>query len=370
MKKFYISIIAVAALLTACDKNEVLVEETGVKEKAISFETFANTATRNAENSSSATKHDLSNHHNAFGVWGYKKVANNDPVEVFNNQKVTYESSKWTYTPVRFWDKSADHYEFYAVAPYDASKWTWNATNKKFSYKDFSLTGKSLDASSSINADAVFSGTGDVDLMLAHDVTNYKTYTETAVNLEFDHLLSRLNIGVRKAEALTATVTLNEVKVYNMKSNGTFDESLAAASTSGNNTRWGAAATPATFTAGVGYAPSTALTLTTSYNYVYQSLCIPQTVAYASSFNLDGSDKSTTCAPYLNIKYTINEETYSYFYNLADIFNGKDATTNVDFFEGWQNNLMITINPYAIEFTAEVYEWVNKMNVEVDVPNE
>ena len=175
MKKYYISIIAVAALLTACEKNDVLVEQQeAVAEKAISFDTFASTATRNAENSSSTVKQDLEAHHTHFEVWGYKNVATED-VKVFDAVDVQHDGTAWTYSPVRYWDKSAAHYKFYAVAPYNAA-WAWDDTNRKASYADFSLTGTSLAASATVDANAVFSGTGDVDLMLAHDITNYTTF--------------------------------------------------------------------------------------------------------------------------------------------------------------------------------------------------
>ena len=51
------------------------------------------------------------------------------------------------------------------------------------------------------------------------------------------------------------------------------------------------------------------------------------------------------------------------------MFNGDGQTTNVTFGEGWMNTLKITINPVAIDFDADVYEWAPVTPVEVDVPD-
>ena len=234
--------------------------------------------------------------------------------------------------------------------------------------------------------------------MISEDITNHTTFTTEKVNLSFIHLLSRLNIGVRKATPILDDfdVKLKSVTVFNMYSNGKFDESTAA-NAAGNNSRWGVPSNTRTkFEDGVGY--DTETELTSSYNYVYQALAIPQTVDYESGIKLDGSNiNKSTSKPYLTISYEIwakqvlykegdtdipegkqvgDERTpttltgaYEYTYNLADLFNGDGATTNVDFNEGWMNTLKITINPEAIEFDADVYEWAPETPVEVDVPD-
>ena len=109
--------------------------------------------------------------------------------------------------------------------------------------------------------------------------------------------------------------------------------------------------------------------------FVYQGLVIPQ-VAEAATIALNGTDAVTSAKPYLNIQYSITtgegatakSQDYSYFYNLADLFNG-DSSSNLAFNEGWQNNLYITIGAAAINFDAQVYEWATQTpggNLEIE----
>ena len=72
--------------------------------------------------------------------------------------------------------------------------------------------------------------------------------------------------------------------------------------------------------------------------------------------------------PYFMIKYTINGEPFTAYYNLVAAFNGltnneTDFTTQnvgknvLGFYEGWQNTLNINIHPTEIKFTADVANW-------------
>lgn len=367
-------LIATAAIFAACSNEEIKIDQPA-EGPEIGFDTFADVATR-AENSSATNKNALSTYHTTFDVWGYKNgVAAGDGVDVFVKVPVSYASSAWSYGDTkRYWDKSASGYDFYAAAP-AADAWTFDKTTRKLSYDNYSLTGATIDASATINNAAVFST--DVDLMISTDVNGYNKYTSDKVGLVFNHILSRFNIGVKKDASVTEVVKLKSIKVYNMKSNGKFNEASASgdALSAGTVARWGAASAGATtFTSGVGYATET--TITADVNYVYQALCIPQAVGEekvnlngkaSAAVGTEGQDGyvaavnavSTTSKPYIEIEYTLNDEPFKYYYNLADVFNGA-ATTDVNFCEGWQNNLTITIKPAAIEFDAEVYEWVTK----------
>lgn len=68
---------------------------------------------------------------NTFEVWGWKTNTQGTS-KVFDNQVVTYSSSntttttKWGYTPIKYWDRKAS-YLFYAVAP--DGKFTMNEDN-------------------------------------------------------------------------------------------------------------------------------------------------------------------------------------------------------------------------------------------------
>ena len=88
---------------------------------------------------------------------------------------------------------------------------------------------------------------------------------------------------------------------------------------------------------------------------------------------------SHSSEPYFKITYTINNgentETFTYYYNLVAAFKNYDndshksngdaiSETTLAFNEGWQNTLHITINPDAIEFTADVAEWADALDPE------
>lgn len=415
---FYLA--AAALVFVGCTSDE-LRSDIQEEQTEIGFSAITNKQTR-AENSSADINGNLEAYNTTFKVWAYKVVNTTETpvlgaVEGTNNtytypgQLVEHKDADnnvnpavtegWYYTPVRFWDKSASVYKFYAASP-SRDDWSWNSSTKKVSIADFSITGYNsvtdAPAIAIVPNKVLTEALTTEDLMISTDIEDYKNYTNTPVNLSFNHILSRLNIGVRKATILDDyTVYLKSVKVFNMKSNGSFDESLASGTTlsAGTVTRWTAATTPATFTSGVGYEnasgleiTSTATTENTYYQYVYEGLAIPQSVAYSktvlvnenvtgldSYLYLNGSNATTTSAPYIVIEYEIGKtennvytkhDSYKYYYNLADVFNA-DATTAVDFCEGWQNTLKITLAPAAINFDADVYEWATKNEVPVDI---
>ena len=364
MKKS-ILFIATAAMFAACTNDSFRsdIEESQVE---IGFSTYIQKPVASkADNSTATEANSLSAYHTTFVVNGYKTVGGSNET-VFDNQEVSYSSSDWNYSPKKIWDKSASGYSFFAAAPFSAN---WVYADGKYKYADFSLTGTSLDPTTTLDPAANFSEK-DTDLMIATDVTNYKTYESTPVNFSFNHILSRLNIAVKCSGFGTGyNVLLKEVKVYNMTSNGSFNEAAELGTdvlANGTIKRWTSATVPAKYIAGVGYTNAEGLKIDGTANYVYQALIIPQEVAYVADVALNGTSLSAESAPYLNIKYTVNGENFNYFYNLADMFNAAE-TTNVKFCEGWQNNLTINIGMAEINFTAVVYEWSTKENDSFDV---
>lgn len=371
-------IIAAAAMMTACT-SEVLREDYQKNDvnEAIDFATFVQKAVNTratSENNGMPTTTGLENYHTSFQVWGYKfntGIASCEAVFTGKEVKYNYVASadakswnytSWTYTPVAYWDKSAQYYEFYAAAP-KSSNWQFN--DNKFSYANFSLAGISLaPVSGDANAKAIFpAASGDIDLMISNDVKNYSTYkTDEPVEFNFNHILARLNISVRAKNLASGDVCyLNEVKVYNMMGQGSFNEASAEANASGDCNRWSSLGNP--YNSGVGYTSALASgdALTESPMFFYRALCIPQEIEYASGdCPLNGNGVGASTKPYLNIKFAINEDKYSYYYNLADLFNGKNSSADIKFCEGWMNTLHIIISPDIINFDAETFDWNEK----------
>ena len=369
MKKNLLFIAAAAMIFAACSDSE-LRNELQNEQAEIGFSTFTGKLTR-AENSTATTKHALNTHHTSFKVWGYKTV-DSTPSNVFVGTQVDYTSNSiWEYSPLRFWDKSATDYKFFAAAPASQS---WAFANDKFTLTDFTVNGATIAASSSIDADANF---GEKDIMISEDVTVLPAkYTTDKVQLNFIHLLTRLNIGVKKATPVldNYVVKLKSIKVFNLVDGADFSEATAAVQ-AGSIARWSENnSVSASSKAGYGYTTETVVT--TNYNYVYQALFIPQQIDYAADVPLNGNGLGNSSEPFLNIQYdlyasdgTTKIDSYSYFYNLADMFNGASSTDDVAFNEGWMNTLKITIEPVAINFAADVYEWKPTTDTGVGVPD-
>ena len=354
MKKNFFMLAATAALFAACAETE-LVNEVNVEgtQQEIGFSTFAGKTTR-AENSTQTEKLGLEQHHGDFDVWAYKNTMN--PAYVFEDVEVTYVTAddKWEYTPLKYWDKAANDYEFYAAAPSRADwkliRGTAAQNDDYFKLVNFVLEDKSIESTEYTQS---FKGTNTQDLMIAspENVGEAAILAAQKVNLEFNHILSRLNVTVKKSEVLkNETVVLTAISVKNLPNSGSFDESKVAISAASSTERWDVFSAYKGQITGIGLA-----SVETKASYVIQSLIMPQNVEY-QAIDRDGSNNSTTVAPYLELAYTIGGEPFNASYNLANTF-GSEADP-VPFNEGWQNTLNITIDASVIEFEAETYKWV------------
>lgn len=408
MKRLFILSAAVAAL-ASCSNSEVITEvnEPQVPDKAIAFETFSSNATRGAgdpsENSGQTETDGLERHHETFKVWGYKDVQTTN--YVFKEVKVEYKNSDWTYSPAHFWDKNANSYEFYACAPEGAAftlnkQTTIPATQANEYFKLSEVTLKNVTSSkaeyvqslkddqvtNSVESDVTSSTPityGDTrantDYMIANACKVENNDFGNSVQLHFNHILSRLNITVKKGNNLGGNikVMLNSLTVNNLVANGKFDESAAPENlASGTNNRWTRdnpiyvfyVANPLVKEndAAQGEQDNSNL-VESAEKYVLQSLVMPQEVTY-EPVKRDGSNIRNESKPYLKLVYTIvndtYEETFKAFFNLAAAF-GADATNNnttIAFNEGWQNTLHITIDATKITFDPDVYQWMDKEN--------
>ncbi len=356
MKKNYFMLAAATMMLAACAEtdlvNEIAVEETP---QAIGFETFAQKATREDGET------ELSAHHSSFYVWGYKMVPSIvtafDKVTVTYNENSTQQDTKWEYAPLRYWDKTATSYEFYAATPV-GENWQIVTTDNSgnlaaadyyLTLSDFTLTDH--DATDLNNRDAAVvsfnSSNIDKDLMISTSETKF-----ALVDFTFKHILARLNVTVQKPSTFTETITVTEFQVYNLNDEGDYTHKA--------NPTWSSSKT----NSGITYNTVEDCELTTSAQYLLQSLVIPQTANH-TSIPTDGSANGNN--PYIWIQYTIQDETidnstaetFDAYYNLADVFGNEDLPLE----EAYQYNLNITISPEAIKFTGDVVNWeVDKDN--------
>lgn len=367
MKKQYFMMAIAATMFAACSQTEVIDEVVESTPKAIGFTTYAEGQTR-AENSTGEYNWLLENHHKNFKVWGYKNVSE---TKVFDNQLVEYSTS-WGYKPLRYWDKAATDYEFYAAAPAKDKTgndlgWALNQNTSAhnddfFTLVNFGLKGvnlSDLSESGDTRKDSWLE-TSDIDLMIADEknVPNSQ-FTVSPVGLQFNHILSRLNVTLYKDAVLKdETVTLKSIVVKGLNATGNFNESKKSDDElkKGTHERWTNQATPRDIKLEGDYTIKEKPTNDTKY-YVIQSLVIPQEFEY-EKIKLDGTDNETK--PYFVITYTIGNEKFVAYYNLAQAFGS--TSEKLYFNEGWENILNITIKPTGIVLDATVAEWVFKYN--------
>lgn len=354
---------AAAAMFAACSENEVLNVAPETAPNAIGFSTFAGKATR-AENNHTNYTWNLEDHHNSFTVYAGKLVEGTTQA-VYSDAKegtVTCSGGNWGASPLKYWDKTATEYYFYAGAPANASwQFAMTATDDYskgyLKYEYFTLAGENIADGTANHYDtwAADRGTNDVDLMIAAPNTvgraAYNKATPNLVTMEFNHILSRLNIKVKKGANIDPAhaLELTSLTVYGLKNKGSFDENKAVADQTAKNTRWYDQDVDGTY---VLTAASTSAI--TDAVFTHQYLVIPQDAAVVADVDIDGTTPAMTTAPYFRIDYTIDGEAYFAYYNLAAAFS---ASGQLAFCEGWENTLTITINPAVIEFDATVAKW-------------
>ena len=364
MKKNYFMLAATAALFAACAETDLVNDVNAVAEpQAIGFETFANKATRAENSGESYVENDMSNHHLEFYVWSSKEIAGtpNTFVDVYNPGTVTHNGTNWNADPKKYWDKAALNYYFYAAAPTGLA-WTCNdlGGSSYITLNNYSLLGTNMATATSTSTRTWKTSTQDKDLMIAADCDIAKSHyynvaTPAAVNLDFIHILSRLNVAVMTTEN---SVVLTKLDIVGLKNIGSFKENADLGTgvvlANGTHKRWDtASSTTYTLTGALG-ATGLPLTKDATAVYTHEYLIIPQ--LQMRKDDCKGLGTAPANDAYIEINYTIAGELYKAFYGLAEVF-GVDKNHNLAFNEGWQNNLTISIKPDAITFTCDAAAW-------------
>lgn len=408
MKKSYLMIAVAAALFAACSNTEEI-KEISTQGPAIGFTTYYQKATRATENSDESYTWDLSDHHTTFKVWSYK---NTSTTAVFNGEQVRWDTSlepdAWTYNNNRYWDKVATDYYFYACAPYtdSDSPFKFNGVSSSVDTQDdgyftvgsssslYSKAGENVSAYAKSTANPkeasatminswTSAGASDVDLMIAEEKHMSKAGSSLIYNqpvqLNFIHILSRLNISVKTVTGFNPTVGTNDIIVVdnitigNMKKAGYFEENKTLSENvtlaGGTYERW--------TTSAVENSPAYSYDLNYKADltdkYVIEALMLPQALG-VDVIKADGSDIADSDEPYLYIKYTISnhamdetsKQVYEAYYNLATILTANSTNnmtaSNTAFNEGWQNTIHITIDPDKIDFAAKTAIWADTNN--------
>lgn len=177
MKKFFLGALAVVAMVS-CAKEEILRQQAP---NAIAFQNayVENAAVRAGENPSLTT-----DNLEAFDVWGFMDA--NSGV-IFNQERVTRGTDKWTYTNTQYWTPS-HKYWFAALAPVD------HANVEVTLAADPYMVEAGLGQVTFSNID----GTDDVIYAEATAETPAEiTSAPAPVKLGFNHLLSKLRFSFK-----------------------------------------------------------------------------------------------------------------------------------------------------------------------------
>lgn len=289
---------------------------------------------------------------NTFGVFGYKQTSTQTDALLFDDVKVEYTSGltpstggyeaakDWKYSPLKYWDKSATAYNFYAYAPHEGD-FTGTVTLASQSENAFAITGFKQ-ATTVANM---------VDLMT--DLTSKKNLTGTAIGqndvaFTFSHILSNINVKMAVTQTLKDDETDNPVTIVSLtlgaiKMDGDYAYNTGAY-------KWTLAGTPttqtfaATQTAGNVFASKA---LTTTYSDVpamKDMLFIPQTIDAGYVFVL---------------QYKIGNEVFDKTIKLSDFKNTSSASL-ATWAPGTMYNYQILIGPNPILFDVEdVADWAD-----------
>lgn len=246
MRKFLILAAAATVLASCYDIKEIGNDVKNNNEPTIiGFGTYTEKATR-------ASVENLEDYHSTFAVWSTKK-SNNDaslaPQVVFCGDSIediiTYDSTRmypnhWTYENHRYWDKQAT-YSFIAVSPnanivrYDMPDDVAN-TGGTFVTTDtagYTLIGQNLQTSTAPAAaekKVGFKGgqNEDTDLMTSGRITRNGADAVADVNLQFKHILAKLNISIAKDPTFdNVKVIIDSVRVIGLDDTGTYFEATS-----------------------------------------------------------------------------------------------------------------------------------------------
>lgn len=145
---------------------------------------------------------------NGFGIMGYVHTGTpNYATPNFMNGPVTWDSSnsQWSYSPTKYWPNNASQQlDFLAYAPYGDDT-------------HINVSGSTLTFTVDDNAE------NQVDLIVATAKNQTRSNNNGAVELNFRHLLSRLQFDAKAAAGSTSTITINVTLTGDFYTQGTVD---------------------------------------------------------------------------------------------------------------------------------------------------
>ena len=344
MKKLFI--IAAAALLAAACAKTYEVKET--TPPAIGFGSWSDVMTK-APKTAFADGDE-------FDVFGYKWMDSGTPasVSVFEGIDVEYDETndKWTYAPLRYWDKSFDNYTFFAVWP-----------------KDILASGTYADNGLFVTTNRTFNGEVENLLIAQKKDVAKANYGATAVPLVFKHMGALVDFKVKKSDdILGAILEVTSIQLNNIRTVGTFtvnnyDGSGNPVGTAGVG-GWTPDATPTvtsfTHTSGTGaslptLAANTGNTTGTAGALINNLVVMPQAFATGAGAQTVTIAYKLTDPAGIENTFTPDPVEIGTFDSTDN--DGNTATFIASWLPGYHYTYYITINANAITFSASIAEW-------------
>lgn len=218
MKKLFIMGLAAMGLaLTACNSDETVEMAKG---NAIGFKTFVNNSTRGIDDD--ITKDNIKE----FKVWGLmnKGGQTGQTGTPFNGTVVNKGDNGWSYTTPVYWEKGYT-YSFVALAP-STAKYEFTAPKAVGTWGSLTFENE----------------TGVKDLLFAannYGPANWEgNKCPGAVNMQFNHMLSRVRFNFVNGMNDGSTLSVKNVKITNAysKATATLGENLESLVWSDQNT--------------------------------------------------------------------------------------------------------------------------------------
>ena len=199
MKKVFLMAVAAVAMLASCSNDETTGK--AVNGNTIKFDGFVNKSVKGAANDLNSTTFT------SFQVWGLMSKGDQTGTP-FVGTTVTKSGSEWTYNGNVYWENGYN-YSFVAIAP--AGFGTFNAPNTVGQWGSIDFE----------------NGEGTTDLIYAIDGTYATSAVSTegqcprAINLTFNHLLSRVKFAFENAMDDGSTINVKDVTITNANTKAT-----------------------------------------------------------------------------------------------------------------------------------------------------
>lgn len=203
--KHTIWVVLPVVMLASCRNDHVLIE---IDEKESEWRTGTDIAFNNGliDNPvGTRSTYMLSDHNNTMGVWGWQYPDEGGANLLFDNQNISYtqDESKWTYSPVKYWDRKSS-YRFYAYTPHSSTEPTSKVTIDPETGK-ISITGVTLTGCNNVTADGDytlgnFRKVSDTDWMIDRSGQSTRGVWGNEVTFVMQHILSKLSVRVYREE--------------------------------------------------------------------------------------------------------------------------------------------------------------------------